>query len=30
MTSVITLYVATTLFFLFACSKLLALLRLRG
>ncbi|HRR34340.1 MAG TPA: ABC transporter permease subunit [Kiritimatiellia bacterium] len=29
-TSVITLYVATTLFFLFACSKLLALLRLRG
>jgi ABC-2 type transport system permease protein len=29
-TSVIMLYVATALFFLFACSKLLALLRLRG
>ncbi len=29
-TSVIALYLATTLFFLFACSKLLALLRLRG
>jgi len=29
-TAVIALYVAATLFFLFACSKLLALLRLRG